>query len=44
MRTTEDKGITRGSDNVFADLGYSDADLRQTKLAAAVITILYDRR
>jgi predicted XRE-type DNA-binding protein len=28
-------GITRGSANVFADLGYSDADERQTKLRLA---------
>jgi len=27
--------ITRGSDNVFADLGYADADERQTKLRLA---------
>jgi predicted XRE-type DNA-binding protein len=27
--------ITRGSDNVFADLGYADAEERQTKLRLA---------
>lgn len=27
--------ITRGTDNVFADLGYADADERQTKLRLA---------
>jgi predicted XRE-type DNA-binding protein len=29
------KAITRGSDNVFADLGFPDADERQTKLRLA---------
>jgi predicted XRE-type DNA-binding protein len=30
-----DEAITRGSDNVFADLGYPDAEERQTKLRLA---------
>ena len=30
-----DETITRGSGNVFADLGYPDADERQTKLRLA---------
>jgi predicted XRE-type DNA-binding protein len=30
-----DAAITRGSDNVFADLGYADAEERQTKLRLA---------
>lgn len=34
--TTEtDDAITRGTGNVFADLGYPDADERQTKLRLA---------
>ncbi len=32
---TTDDTITRGSGNVFADLGYSDAEERQTKLRLA---------
>jgi predicted XRE-type DNA-binding protein len=31
----KNQGITRGSDNVFADLGYPDAEERQTKLRLA---------
>lgn len=31
----EEETITRGTDNVFADLGYADADQRQTKLRLA---------
>lgn len=31
----EDVSITRGTDNVFADLGYADAADRQTKLRLA---------
>jgi predicted XRE-type DNA-binding protein len=31
----DDAAITRGSDNVFADLGYADAEERQTKLRLA---------
>ena len=31
----EDQTITRGTGNVFADLGYADADERQTKLRLA---------
>jgi predicted XRE-type DNA-binding protein len=30
-----DDAITRGAGNVFADLGYADADERQTKLRLA---------
>jgi predicted XRE-type DNA-binding protein len=30
-----DEAITRGTGNVFADLGYADADERQTKLRLA---------
>jgi predicted XRE-type DNA-binding protein len=33
-RTAED-AITRGSSNVFADLGYTDAEERQTRLRLA---------
>jgi predicted XRE-type DNA-binding protein len=37
--------ITRGTGNVFADLGFSDAEERQTKLrlAHAINTILEER-
>lgn len=31
----DDKTITRGTGNVFADLGYADAEERQTKLRLA---------
>jgi predicted XRE-type DNA-binding protein len=31
-RDEADRAITRGTGNVFADLGYADADERQTKL------------
>ncbi len=31
----DDETITRGTSNVFADLGYADADERQTKLRLA---------
>lgn len=30
-----DETITRGTDNLFADLGYADADERQTRLRLA---------
>jgi predicted XRE-type DNA-binding protein len=33
--TESDEVITRGTRNVFADLGYADADERQTKLRLA---------
>ncbi|HEV7252128.1 MAG TPA: helix-turn-helix transcriptional regulator [Mesorhizobium sp.] len=33
--TAADEAITRGSSNVFADLGYADAEERQTKLRLA---------
>lgn len=41
-----DETITRGTGNVFADLGYADADERQTKLrlANAVNGIIARRR
>src|ERR1700722_4962805 len=32
---TDEETITRGTANVFADLGYADADERQTKLRLA---------
>lgn len=39
-------GVTRGTGNVFADLGYPDADERQTKLrlAHAINDIIARRR
>ncbi len=33
--TIDDETITRGTGNVFADLGYANADERQTKLRLA---------
>lgn len=41
----DDFEVVRGSDNVFADLGFADAETRQMKvqLAAEIIAIL-DRR
>lgn len=40
-----DEAITRGSGNVFADLGYDDAEERQTKLRLAhAINALVARR
>lgn len=41
-----DKKITRGSSNVFADLGFADAEERQTKLrlAFAINAILGELR
>jgi predicted XRE-type DNA-binding protein len=46
MNTTKDEGITRGSNNVFTDLGYVDAADRQTKthLALAVNELLKARK
>lgn len=35
IRHDADETITRGSGNVFADLGYADAEERQTKLRLA---------
>ena len=35
MVKDDDMKITRGTSNVFADLGYADADERQTKLRLA---------
>ena len=52
MADTRDEGtreademITRGSHNVFADLGYADAEERQTKLqlAHAINTVMLRR-
>jgi predicted XRE-type DNA-binding protein len=34
-KRSADQTITRGSENVFADLGYADAEERQTKLRLA---------
>lgn len=41
-----DEDIVRGSGNVFADLGYADAEERQTKLrlAYAINQIIEERR
>jgi len=41
-----DEAITRGTTNVFADLGYGDAEERQTKLrlAHAINTLIARRR
>ena len=41
-----DSAITRGTTNVFADLGYADADERQTKLrlAHAINDVIARRR
>ena len=43
---SEDDAITRGTGNVFADLGYADADERQTKLrlAHAINSVIARRR
>ncbi len=35
VEAVDDETITRGTGNVFADLGYADADERQTKLRLA---------
>ena len=45
-RNNVGESITRGSGNVFADLGFADADERQTKvrLAHAINAILASRR
>jgi predicted XRE-type DNA-binding protein len=45
-KTTSQEEIIRGGGNVFADLGYPDAEERQTKLrlALALNTILDRRR
>ena len=42
----DDNKVTRGSKNVFADLGFADAEERQTKLrlAYAINAILEERR
>lgn len=42
----DDNAITRGTGNVFADLGYADADERQTKLrlAHAINSVVARRR
>ena len=41
-----DEAVTRGTGNVFADLGYADAEERQTKLrlAHAVNSIIASKR
>ena len=40
-----DETITRGTGNLFADLGYADADERQTKLRLAhAINVIVGRR
>jgi len=46
MTDGADTAITRGTGNVFADLGYPDADERQTKLrlAHAIKTVIARRR
>ena len=43
---TDDETITRGTGNLFADLGYADADERQTKLrlAHAINTLIASKR
>lgn len=43
---SDDETITRGTGNVFADLGYGDADERQTKLrlAHAINDVIARRR
>jgi predicted XRE-type DNA-binding protein len=45
-RSAKQEQIIRGSGNVFADLGYADAEERQTKLrlALALNTILDQRK
>ena len=44
--TPDDETITRGTGNLFADLGYADADERQTKLrlAYAINSVLARKR
>ena len=46
MSTRQDIAVTRGTANVFADLGFPDATERQTKtrLALAVNTLLKGRK
>lgn len=46
LRLIDDKTITRGTGNVFADLSYADADERQTKLrhAHAINRVIARRR
>ncbi len=45
-KNDSDETITRGTGNVFADLGYADAEERQTKLrlAHAVNSVIARRR
>lgn len=45
-RSDSSESITRGSGNVFADLGFADADERQTKvrLAHAINSIVASRK
>lgn len=46
VKKAKNRGITRGTGNVFAELGFPDAEERQTKLrlAYALNTILDERR
>lgn len=46
MKNTNDRSITRGTSNVFTDLGYQDAAERQikTRLALAVNELLTARK
>ena len=46
MSTKHDIAVTHGTTNVFDDLGYADADKRQTKtrLALEVNKLLQDRK
>ncbi len=46
MNDEDDMELVRGSGNVFRDLGYPDAEIRQAKsiLAAQIIGILDDRK
>ncbi len=46
VEAIDDDMITRGTGNVFADLGYADADERQTKLrlANAINGVIAQRR
>jgi predicted XRE-type DNA-binding protein len=40
MRTTSGTGITRGSGNVFSDLGFSHAESRNLQMRAQMMTAL----
>ena len=41
MSTNPDIAITRGTTNLFADLGYPDAAERQTKPSRAVLEAMF---